>query len=69
MIYGKDAIPLLERYKAAVAVEAAAISSLHGALQRGIKDRDVLDTLTQRMTDAHTASMDLLDELQQFRLN
>jgi len=69
MIYGKEAMPLLERYKAAAEVEAAAISALHDALQRGVKDRDILDTLTQRMTDAHAASMDLLAELQQFRLD
>lgn len=69
MIYSKEAMPLLDRYKAAVAVEAAAISALHDALQRGIKDRDILDTLTQRMTDTHAASMDLLHDLQQFRLD
>lgn len=68
MIFGKDAMPVMERYKAARAVENAAIDELHAAVQRGLKDAALLSAMSERMEAAHDASMALWAELQKFKL-
>ncbi len=69
VIDGNAAGPLLEQFKVAQDVEGAAITALHDALKSGMKDKEALMALTDRMTETHNRKMDLWDELQQFRLD
>lgn len=69
MVLDSSAAPTLERYKAAKAAESLAITSLHAALEAGLRDREALRSLTQLMEDTHNASMAIYTELSALRLD
>ena len=50
---GNSADPLLEQFKSAQDAEGVAIAALHDAMKGGTKDKEILMTLTDRMTEAH----------------
>jgi len=60
---------LFEKFQAAHADEGAAITALHDAMKGGMKDKESLISLTDRMTEAHNKKMDIWDQLQQHRLD
>ena len=66
---GNSADPLLEQFKSAQDAEGVAIAALHDAMKGGTDDKEILMTLTDRMTDAHNKKMDVWDQLQQFQLD
>ena len=66
---GNSADPLLEQFKSAQDAEGVAIAALHDAMKGGTKDKEILMTLTDRMTEAHNKKMDVWDQLQQFQLD
>lgn len=68
MVFSSDSIPLFEEYKLARAIEGEAITALHAAMKGGLRDENALMELTQRMTDTHNKSMDIWDQLQQFKM-
>ena len=70
MIIDKNAAgPLLEQFKLAQDAESAATMALHDAMKGGMKDKEILMALTNCMTEAHNKKMDILDQLQQYRLD
>ena len=70
MIFDSNAAgPLLEQLKIAKDAEAIAIQALHNALKGGVKETATLMALTDRMTEANNKSLDILNQLQKFRLD
>jgi hypothetical protein len=69
VIDGKTAAPLLDQFKVAQEAEGAAITALHDAMKSGMKDREILMALTDRMTETHNLKMDIWDQLQHHRLD
>lgn len=60
---------LFEKFQAAQTAEGAAITALHDAMKSGMKDKEVLISLTECMSEAHGKKMDIWDQLQQHRLD
>lgn len=65
----KSSKELFEKFQAAQAAEGAAITALHDVMKGGMKDKEILIALTDRMTEAHNKKMDIWDQLQQHRLD
>ena len=68
IIDGNEAGPLLEQFKIAQDAEGAAITALHDAMKGGMKDREILMALTDRMTETHNKKMDIWGQLQAISL-
>ena len=60
---------LFGQFSAAQSVEVTAIAALHDALRGGVKDNEILMTLTDRMTEAHQKKMGIWHQLQQHRID
>lgn len=69
MIIDMSSKPLLDLRIAASEAEDTATKTLLSALENGVRDSATLEALTNRMTETHNKKLDILDQLEQVKLD
>lgn len=68
-VYSEQALPLIQRYKAAHDAEGAAIQALLSYMQSGGVDQERLSKLTDAMTAALDKTTEIYADMQVFRID
>jgi len=68
-VYDEDALPLMEEFLRADAIDAQAMRDLVSLVKSGCKDQKMIDSAVSAQTKAHNKAMDIYDKLQETRLD